>query len=197
MVPVFQELGENHFVEMLRSQRSLLRESIEAAKGLGQTDDDARFVLVNSAVTFSLNRLDSGSKVWKGVLPASIFERAMGGLLDSVMAAMVAEVLKLEDISAIEGDQLHHLLSRVTERAPALFGMAEGGAAADAATMKAHVPNWDRFVQVMAVLEARLTELEQMWTNRTIVLKTEELRHMIKALFSNNPNRARVLALLK
>ena len=114
----------------------------------------------------------------------------MGGLLDSVMAAMVAEVLKLEDISAIEGDQLHHLLNRVTERAPGMFGM-------DAGTLKEHCPNWARFVQVMAVLEARLTEIEQMWLGKQIVLKTEELRHMIKALFSNNPNRARVLALLK
>jgi len=190
MVPVFQELGEKYFVEMLRSQRSQLRESVEGAKGLGQTDDDARFAVVNAAITFALNRLDSGSKVWKGVLPDSIFERAMGGLLDAVLAAMVAEVLKLEDISAIEGDQLHHLLNRVTERAPGLFGV-------DARTLKAHCPNWDRFVQVMAVLEARLTEIEQMWLGKQIVLKTEELRHMIKALFSNNPNRARVLALLK
>ena len=190
MVPVFQELGEKYFVEMLRSQRAQLRESVEGANGLGQTDDDARFAVVNAAITFALNRLDSGSKVWKGVLPDSIFERAMGGLLDSVMAAMVAEVLKLEDISAIEGDQLHHLLSRVTERAPGLFGM-------DASTLKEHCPNWGRFVQVMAVLEARLTEIEQMWLGKQIVLKIEELRHMIKALFSNNPNRARVLALLK
>jgi hypothetical protein len=197
MVPMFQDLGEKYFVTMLQSQRRQLLGKLQKDGGFslaGQDEArrDERLKVVTVTITVVLNDLQRLADLWRRVLPASIFERSLGVLADSVMATLISEVLRLEDLVGGEANQLHDLFSRF--KTASLFGVDT-----IEAVPVGRIPSLARFNQMVSVLspDIRLSDIEQKWKDGEFVLEADELRHMIRALFSNGEKRARVLALIK
>jgi len=192
MVPVFQEMGEQCFLAMLRKQRQRLLESIASAEGFDATDNKEKYNKVGKAVDQVLHQLQRLSNVWKNALPVPVFERSMGMLLDTVLTGMMDEVRALEDIRETETHELNSLFMRVKEGIPPLFGVSSLEA-----IPQDHVKQATRFVQVGDIFEARLRDIVQQWKAQELALSAEELRGFIRALFGNSDMRAKCLAEIK
>ena len=93
----------------------------------------------SSQVIHSLQHL---AKVWRGVLPSTVYLRSMGTLLNYVMEELVTIVTQLEDISADAGGQLVSLLSQLTAKTPDLFTPEQP---------QRYVKRWGKFEEVGTV----------------------------------------------
>ena len=136
-----------------------------------------------------LHQLTLLSKQWAGVIPDNLFDMSMGSLVHTAMRAFADATMSLEDITEEETHTLRQLLSTLCERVPALWG-----ARASDELLAASVPVWTKFGQLVDVLEASLAGITQTWRDGGYAFAPEELRALVKALFSNTERRAQSLA---
>lgn len=129
------------------------------------------------------------SKQWSGVIPDSLFDMSMGSLVHTVVNAFAVATMALEDITEEQTHSLTQLLSVLSDRVPALWGERS-----NADLVLASVPVWAKFQQLVGVLDASLASITQTWKDGQYAFAPEELRGLVKALFSNTDRRAQALA---
>ena len=116
---------------------------------------------------------------------------------------IISKVTSLEDISADDASELHSLMSLVTDKAVTFFEIqTNDGRQRDAKQMlHANVKKWNKFVQVMWVLNVGLHDIGDRWANGkgplAAELEASELKQLIRALFQNTEKRSTILASIK
>merc|ERR1719145_119277 len=129
--------------------------------------------------------------VWGGgVLPESIYKRAVGTVFNSVIEELIGKVVALEDIAADSANQISALYMQVEEQGPKVFE--------DKRDVVVYVKKWAKFRELILILNASLREIDDRWSSgkgpMAMVFQPEEVKRLIRALFQNTDRRSQVLS---
>ena len=115
----------------------------------------------------------------------------------------MSKVTSLEDISADDASELHALMSLITDKAVTFFEIEiDDNKSRDAKKLlHAKVNKWNKFIELMWVLNAGLHDIGDRWADGKGPLAAEleaaEVKQLIRALFQNTEKRSKVLASIK
>ncbi|XP_048368744.1 centromere/kinetochore protein zw10 homolog isoform X2 [Sphaerodactylus townsendi] len=203
LVPVFRRLGTECFLAQMQVQKGELLERLSSARDFSTMDDEDSYAAANRAVRQVLHQLKRLGKIWQGILPVNVYCRAMGTLLNTALAEVVARILTLEDISAENADRLYTLCQMLVDEGPEAFVPlhAEEQNRPFREEVPVYVPKWMMFRELMLVLQASLQEILDRWADSKGPLAAEfspsEVKNLIRALFQNTERRAAALAKIK
>ena len=148
-------------------------------------------------VMHQLNHLKS---LWQNTLPLSIYRRAIGTILNSIVEELVQRVVVLEDIAADAAVQICTYFANLQDNAPQIFVIEEKKDTSKGDIMR-YVKKWNRFKELIIILNASMREIEDRWASGKGPLATEftadEVKRMIRALFQNTDRRAGVLSRIR
>ncbi|XP_022252392.1 centromere/kinetochore protein zw10 homolog [Limulus polyphemus] len=185
--------GQKPFIELIIGKLSFLSVFQNIA------DDISHLPAAERAVKQCIHHLQLLQRVWKDVLPESVFSRVMGTLLNSVLEEIIVHITALEDISEEAGIHLVSLFGIITDQAPGLFKIGDE----DVSVMQVHknVPRWRKFQELRLILGANMREIVDRWADGkgpvALDFTAEEIKQLIRALFQNTERRAAVLAKLR
>ncbi|KAL6077818.1 ribosome biogenesis protein ytm1 [Balamuthia mandrillaris] len=218
MVPMFQHLAQTFYSLQMHKQHTILLELVNEAKGLHDTHRYARMEVVETTFKRVNHHLSHISKVWKPIMPLHVFLQAFGGLLDTVLLALIEQLKMLKDISEDETHNLHYLFStlfvhqsafRLTSSERKALGQMENSRKrrehnkeeqaerAAAGGVRDYVLHWDKFVHLTNILEAKMVDIVEDWRKGKLPdFTAAEVMALIKALFSDSPLRRQQLTVL-
>eukprot|EP00049_Salpingoeca_infusionum_P006247 m.103856 g.103856 ORF g.103856 m.103856 type:complete len:303 (-) comp13247_c0_seq7:124-1032(-) len=191
LVPAFRQLGEQALMTMVAEQHSLLREKMETMHGLRECHLPERFNEIRGVLDSCLESAQELGRAWDKTLPSTVFNMTLGSVVTVIMAGLVHEVLSLQDIAERDADGIHELLSIVSEAVPKLWQVE-----LTPTELAEHLPCWTRFHQVRELMVTRLVDIGEKHQDQYWVLKSDELRSMVKALFTNTDMRAEIIAII-
>lgn len=135
-----------------------------------------------------LRQLDLLKNVWLSVLPDAIYNKTFCDILNDFCNEIIRRILAMEDISATVANELSELIGVILEKVPSLF---------KSKYEVIHIKSWMKLEQLKLILNASLQEITEQWCEGAGILtanyKTEEIKHLIRALFQNTDRRAKAL----
>lgn len=203
LVPGFRRLGMECFLAQMRTQKGELLERLSSARSFANMDDEENYSAASKAVRQVLHQLKRLGIVWQDVLPVNIYCKAMGTLLNTVIAEMIGRITALEDISTEDGDRLYSLCKTVMDEGPQVFAPLsdENKNKKYQEEVPVYVSKWMPFKELMIMLQASLQEIGDRWADGKGPLATafpsSEVKALIRALFQNTERRAAALAKIK
>jgi len=202
MVLKLRRCGIDIFLSMLRRQRDELRAILLDAGSFGRLQGEAQIPpKAEKSLKQVLLSLVQLRNVWQDVLPVHIFSKSLGILSDAVVEELISRVIGLEDISADVALQIVELFKFFEQKLPDVFVAKDTGTATSRHDVVRFVRSWQRFRELIFVLDASLREIEERWSSGKGPLaaefKVEEMKRLIRALFQNTDRRAAVLARIK
>lgn len=203
MVPGFRKLGAQCFLAQLNVQRGELLERLSTAHNFCNLDDEDNYIAASKAVRQVIHQLKQLGTVWQDVLPVSIYCKAMGNLLNTAIAEIIAKIMMLEDISSEDGEHLHTLCQNVIEEGPLVFiPLAEENKNKKyQEEVPLYVKKWSTFKELVIVLRANLQEIVDRWADGkgplALEFSSSEVKSLIRALFQNTERRAVALTKIK
>ncbi|KAI9208801.1 Centromere/kinetochore Zw10-domain-containing protein [Polychytrium aggregatum] len=123
-----RKLSETHFRVHLRKQRDILLHKLGLAQGFRlDSDDEATLTTCESAVRDTLYQLDQIARAWKPIAQQDMLHRALGLLVDQVLASLSEQVELIEpgvgDLSSgcamemsFEASPTRHQLKHLVQR---------------------------------------------------------------------------------
>ncbi|KFP34128.1 Centromere/kinetochore protein zw10, partial [Colius striatus] len=203
LVPGFRRLGMECFLAQMRVQKGEILERLSSARNFSNMDDEENYSAANKAIRQVLHQLKRLGKVWQDVLPVNVYCKAMGTLLNTALAEMVARIAALEDISAEDADRLYSLCRTMVEEGPQVFTPLpeDDKNKKYQEEVPVYVQKWMTFKELMIILQANLQEIVDQWADGKGPLAAEfsaaEVKSLIRALFQNTERRAAALAKIK
>ncbi|EDQ91720.1 uncharacterized protein MONBRDRAFT_31170 [Monosiga brevicollis MX1] len=192
LVPVFRLMGEQFLTRMLNAQHEQIMSSFDGLNGFSGLEEPRAYEKVDNAISQALHQLTVLSKIWKehrqglparwvmnngqGLMTAELYESTMGAL----------EIIALRDISVEESELLHDLLRSPADAVCLLLE----GAGQDLASA---VTAWAKFTQLQEILNARLSEIAEKHQRHEWLFSGDELRSLVRALFSESEKRTALL----
>lgn len=164
-----------------------------------------------------MNKLSS---LWLPILPTHIYNRVFGDFFNLILSDLVKSCLRLEDISSDDASYLETAFTILIKCVYGIFSSQEksienaenevpkttddesliSNKLADLNATK-YIKTWQRFNYVIKVLKANLQEIVDMWSDSmgplALYLDSEEVRHLIRALFMITDKRSAALAKIK
>ncbi|XP_076441590.1 centromere/kinetochore protein zw10 homolog isoform X2 [Babylonia areolata] len=207
LIPEIRTLGVSSFMEQMKTQKAILEQYIEGAAGFATMDEDTNYEAAEKSLKQALHQLTHLQRVWQDVLPASVYRKAIGILLNSLLTLVMDHLTSLEDISSEAARKLFLLLKMVDDKAATLFLTEEESSDTKNSGNKAkvdlhrHATKYTKFTEIQLVLNGSLQEIADRWADGMGPLAAEfpanELKQLIRALFQNTDRRAAVLAKIK
>ncbi|XP_066948974.1 centromere/kinetochore protein zw10 homolog isoform X1 [Macrobrachium rosenbergii] len=196
-----RKMATTTFLKALQGHRTALIDTLRESCGLDTIGCNIDGVnKAEQGMRQCLHQLQLLHRVWQTVLPCSVYTKAMGVLISSVIEEVITRVVSLEDISADCALALINLLNLLKDNVPALF-IVEGESATLADDVVCYVKLWGKFSELIIVLGASLREILDRWAEGKGPLAHEftpdEAKQLIRALFQNTDKRAHVLAKIK
>ncbi|GFR92224.1 centromere/kinetochore protein zw10-like protein [Elysia marginata] len=151
LIQQIRENGVHVFLDQIQRQRDLLLECLEGAKGFGQLEDNARSETASRSIKQVLLQLDHLQKIWKPVLPINNYKKAMGRLIDCVVAHITKCVCALEDIAQTAAQELLKLLSPIESSCGEMLVLPGETPVVE---LTRHVASWPRLTELQLVLDA-------------------------------------------
>lgn len=131
--------------------------------------------------------------VWHKILPHAVYNKTIGYMLHMFCKKLIEAVVNAEDISLKNATQLIDMYKVIILRGPKLF--------TDPQEISLHVESWRKFEDIIFLLKADMTQIDDRWDNGkgplTLYFSADEIRHIIKALFQNTDRRATILSKIK
>merc|ERR1712008_560618 len=125
--------------------------------------------------------------------------RSIGITINTIVEELVQRIVVLEDIAADAAVQICMHFSILQEQAPKVF-VIEGKSETSKGDIVRYVRKWNRFTEIIVVLNASLREIEDRWASGKGPLAKftpDEVKRLIRALFQNTDRRAGVLSRIK
>ncbi|XP_068232903.1 centromere/kinetochore protein zw10 homolog [Palaemon carinicauda] len=189
------------FLKAMQGHRTTLIDTLRESCGLDTIGCNMDGVSrAEQGMRQCLHQLQLLHRVWQTVLPTTVYNRAMGVLISSVIEEVITRVVSLEDISADGALALINLLNLLKDNVPALF-LSEGESGTMSDDIICYVKLWRKFSELIIVLGASLREILDRWAEGKGPLAHEftpdESKQLIRSLFQNTDKRAHVLAKIK
>ncbi|XP_017048306.1 centromere/kinetochore protein zw10 [Drosophila ficusphila] len=185
LTKALQATGQQHFRVQVNYQARILTEIMDGFEFESpHTLGSGPLKLVRQC----LRQLELLKNVWANVLPGNVYNATFCELINTFVAELIRRVLTLRDISATMACELSDLIDVVLQRAPTLFPEPNE---------VAQVLSWLRLQQLKAMMNASLKEITELWCDGagplTASYKSEEIRHLIRALFQDTDRRAKAI----
>lgn len=202
LMPKIRRLGTDTMLQQLNSQKDIMLDYLQAAKGFVSVSEGSNSTSTEKAVKQVLHQLGHLQKVWQEILPVNQYRKSIGTLLNMVVVEICDRVVSLEDISASDASQLASLMSLIQKRAgPLMKSTNDEGDVNVTIELQRNVPKWLRFTEIITVLNASLLEINDRWADGKGPLANEltasEVKQMIRALFQNTDRRSAILAKIR
>lgn len=196
-----RKMATSTFLKAMQGHRSALIDTLRESCGLDTIGCNTSGVnKAEQGMRQCLHQLQLLHSVWQNVLPHTVYTKAIGTLLGSVVEEIITRVVSLEDISADGALALINILNLLKDNVPALF-VVEGESATSRDDVVCHVKLWGKFSELIIILGASLRGILDRWADGKGPLAHEftpdEAKQLIRALFQNTDKRAQVLAKIK
>ncbi|KDN49566.1 hypothetical protein K437DRAFT_293689 [Tilletiaria anomala UBC 951] len=183
-------LGKQCFEAQMVAQETILEQSLAEADGFSGTNDPSRYALAERAVKQVLHVLRTLAATWSRIMTRTAFLAAMGRLIDGVLLRLLEYIEDLEDISEVESDKLAVLCK--------MFGPLEEifvDESTQQTSVALFVPSWFKASYLSEILTGSLVDIEFLFfeAGALVDYSKAELSKLIKALFSDSSNRAKLL----
>ncbi len=184
--------------QQLWKQTELIHHTLEAAQNLHDTHIDSRFKTVKLAFEQLINNLTQVAKVWRELVPALFYQELIASLIAEAFRQVLEHVFQLTDLATEETERLGKQLLPSLLRLEGLLQIPlPPTLAAPSPTQLISV--WNKYIKTMELLTLPLKNIEgsiDAGAYRNL-FSSSELSQMIRAIFSDSPNRARVLLKLQ
>ncbi len=203
LVSRLRRTGVEVFLGQMRTQRDNMRSMLrDSTTGFGQLNGESLLPPSSEKCLKQVyHQLKHLKNLWQDVLPLSIYRRSMGTILNTVVEELVQKVIILEDIAADAAVQICMLYTFLQENAPDLFCVEAHKSETSKADVIRYVSKWNRFKELILLLNASLREIEDRWSDGKGPLANEfapeDVKRLIRALFQNTDRRAGVLSRIK
>ena len=190
IVPKLRQTG----VEVFMGQMKQLKEHFltKLKTGLNQLDQNS-----HKCMEQVLQELTHIKSLWQDTLPLSNYRRSIGTILNFIVEELVHKVIVLEDISDNDSQEISVLFTTFQEKAPEVFVLENK----KETTIYRHVKKWNRFKELIVILNSSMREIEDRWSCGKGPLANEftaeEIKRMIQALFQNSDLRSSVLSRIR
>lgn len=202
LVPRLRQTGIEIFLEQMRRQRDELKSILkDSSTGFGQlTGSELLPAKSEKCIRQVLHQLHHLRKLWQDVLPPNIYCKSIGTIMNTVVDDLIQRVLVLEDIAADAATQICSLFGTLQDKGPDVF-VLDGQPDSSRGDVIRYVRRWNKFREIILVLNASLREIDDRWAGGKGPLAAEfspeEVKRLIRALFQNTDRRATVLARIK
>lgn len=183
-----RDQGSKTFNIQLQNQRTLLLQSLQdfdLTNGLVELSPKSQ-----KAIRQCIRQFELLKSIWQTVLPESVYNLSVGGLLTTFCNEIIKRILQLEDITAALGNGLATVIGIVQEKIPFLFK--------DPIEITLLVKPWTKLLQLHQILDSSLVQITELWAEGkgplTVNFRAEEMKHLIRALFQNTVHRQTALA---
>lgn len=209
MVPKLCAIGyEILFRQIQKQQENILQFLNEDTNGLKDMSESKNFDLVKKSLEKCKIQLYNIRNVWN-VLPECVYFSALSQFLNLICNNLIRSCLNLEDISSDDASYLHSAFSIVEQLVIEIFSKKQlsDTTCADSNNISSrfadlnatkYVKSWQRFKHTLVLLKANLQEIVDLWSDGKGPLAecfdSEEVRHLIKALFMITERRSAALA---
>ncbi|OWF53385.1 centromere/kinetochore protein zw10 homolog [Mizuhopecten yessoensis] len=201
LVQKIRRLGTDTFLQQMSRMKGVMAECLGGANGFASVSEENMYFNAERAIKQTMHQFHHLQKVWQEVLPPSVYRKAMGTLLNSVVVDITASIVVLEDISSDDARQLATLLTIIMDKAGPLLQTPSDDKINLTFELQRNVSRWLRFKELITVLNASLLEISDRWAEGKGPLAVEftpnEMKQLIRALFQNTERRAAVLAKIK
>ncbi|EPQ27060.1 uncharacterized protein PFL1_05344 [Pseudozyma flocculosa PF-1] len=183
-------LGQRWFDAQMATQTKTLQHTLSDTP-FSHLFEPRRYERCERGVKQVLHTLVQLSKAWRPILPLSSYLAAMGQLVEAVLRHVLAEVLELEDIGETESQRLADaikMLGQIEE----CFVERQGETTTKVAF---YVPSWFKASYLIEILTGSLVDIDFLAfeAHALVDYNRKELSGLIKALFTDTANRARLL----
>ncbi|KAK6182146.1 hypothetical protein SNE40_009894 [Patella caerulea] len=200
LIPKIRGMGTESFMKQMTNQRDQLLEFLQAADGFMEMSNQEKYCNGERAVKQCLHQLTHLQNVWHDVLPANVYRKAIGMLVNTVAVEVIDNITSLEDISSVDAKQLYKLMSLLIDKAESFFKL-ESDDSNPLIELQRNVAKWPKFKELHLVLNASLQGISDRWADGkgplAEVFSANELKQLIRALFQNTDRRASVLSRIK
>ncbi|XP_017067554.1 centromere/kinetochore protein zw10 [Drosophila eugracilis] len=185
LAKTLQATGQQHFRVQVNYQSSILMEIMQGFEFESpHTMGSGPLKLVRQC----LRQLELLKNVWANVLPETVYNVTFCELINTFVAELIRRVFTLRDISATMACELSDLIDVVLQRAPTLFREPNE---------VVKVLSWLKLQQLKTMMNASLKEITELWCDGagplTATYKSDEVRHLIRALFQDTDRRAKAI----
>lgn len=190
------------FKEIEKQEQNLLELLNENSSGLNSLAEANNLDLYKQSMRKCVHQLKSLSSLWKSVLSEDSFNKIFGRLLDLVLGDLIKSCLRLEDISSDDASYMHEAFLIPKQFIHELYA-DEHDNNSSLSDLKAEkcIPSWPKYKYLLVLLKANLQEIVDLWSEGhgplPLCFDSEEVRHLIRALFMNTDRRAAALAKIK
>jgi centromere/kinetochore protein ZW10 len=194
-IKTLQNFANRAYTNELSIQKTVLRDLLGGEQNLMQQDDTA------SSVSAAVTRVRSLGAAWEDILARSVWQQAVGSLVDAVAVKIIADVMDLPSIGQDEAYNIAKLIASVEELddlflPSRLHGeRGVGGAEKKKEGDVDEVPvtaqfagSWLRLKYLSEVLQSNLRDVRFLWVEGELSLyfTAEEVVDLIKASFEDN-----------
>uniref|UniRef100_A0A182Q8W2 Centromere/kinetochore protein zw10 n=1 Tax=Anopheles farauti TaxID=69004 RepID=A0A182Q8W2_9DIPT len=180
--------GEDIFQQQLNNQRTQMMQALNGFKlsiNLIELGTEQQ-----RAIRQCIRQFELLKNVWQTVLPDSVYKQSLSGLIDQFVREIMKRVQSLEDITTAIGNGLVQLIDIMTETLPTLFK--------EPAEIHQLVKQWTKLLQLRQILCGSLVEITELWAEGkgplTMCFSSEEIKHLVRALFQNTKQRQTCIA---
>ncbi|KAH6626132.1 hypothetical protein B0J18DRAFT_132015 [Chaetomium sp. MPI-SDFR-AT-0129] len=198
-VKTLQSFANRAYTNELAIQKTVLRDLLGGEQNLLHQPDTAASISSATARVLSLGT------AWEDILARSVWQQAVGSLVDAVAAKMIADVMDLPSIGQDEAYNIAKLIASV-EELDQLFlpsrgqpqDLDSGGKKpeGDEVPMTAQFAgNWLRLKYLSEVLQSNLRDVRFLWVEGELSLyfTAEEVVDLIQASFEDNARTREVI----
>ncbi|KAK3308877.1 uncharacterized protein B0T15DRAFT_525577 [Chaetomium strumarium] len=203
-VKTLQNFANRAYTNELSIQKTVLRDLLGGEQNLMQQDDTA------SSVSAAVTRVRSLAAAWEDILARSVWQQAVGSLVDAVAAKIIADVMDLPSIGQDEAYNIAKLIASVEELddlflPSRLQGERRGGGrgtekeeegdAVEVPVTAQFAGNWLRLKYLSEVLQSNLRDVRFLWVEGELSLyfTAEEVVDLVNASFEDNARTREVI----
>jgi centromere/kinetochore protein ZW10 len=183
-----------HDIRAIESQRTILRDHLDAAQGFASCTKMPFAAECDNAVAMTMDRIADVRAAWKPVLSHSALLQSLGSLVSTALAKVIADIEDMPDIAEDESKKLRGYCVSLSSLASLFVTVDEQGEQRDMAGV--YTPNWFKFQYLSEILDASLADIKYMWTDGELRLEmeAEEVVDLVRALFAESEHRRKAVA---
>ena len=173
------------YASEMSTQRTILRDLLGGSQNLLQQDGlDASDL--EAQVDNAIGRVRAVAATWSNILSRSAWTQAVGSLVDTIAAKLIADVM---DLSGIGQDDAYNIASLIAhiEQLDDLF-MPPGADAAAIPDTAQYAASWLRLKYLSEFLQSNLQEVLYLWNESELSLEfsADEVADLIRLSFVDN-----------
>lgn len=169
----------------MTTQRTIVRDLLGGVQNVLQQDGDASDLIMQ--VEAATSRIRSIAAIWSDILSKSAWCQAVGSLVDSLAAKIIADVMDLSAIGQDEAFNIANLIAKITELDD-LF-LPPGSSNNGVPTTSQYAENWLRLKFLSEFLQSNLNEVKYLWmeSDLSLYFTVDEVIDLIGLSFADSP----------